>query len=342
MRSFNRVCVAAAALAMCGRLAAGDVRLEGIDIEQFNFGIPSAISGDGQTVVGTVGPGQTAFRWSAPTSAFSTLATGLGQPLATAVSRDGSTIGVNDESTGAYRYRNGTLTPLGPSLDTRYCSANGEVLAGVNANGGWIWSAASGYQALSNVGVFRGTPDGATLVGTSGSRAAIRHPDGTITLLPSGSAYARGDDISIDGRIVAGTVGIAGSRVYRWIDSVPEPIPTIPGISTGSMWVGGMSADGNVLFGGFTASGPGGGAWLWTPALGTVNLRTYLQSIGVGVGGFVFVDGHDVSDDGLSFVGRYGAGGASFYLHFDSLPIPTPGSAIPLFLLGLAAVRRRR
>lgn len=347
MRSVSQVCAVAAALALGGPIALGAVRLEAIDLDAFNFGIPFAISGDGQTVVGTAGVPQTAFRWSAATSVFSPISTPFPQPLATAVSYDGSTIGINSASDVlAYRLRNGTLTPLGPANDVRYCSSDGEMLGGPGSgSAGWIWTSSAGYQALSNFTVYRGTPDGKTLCGYSSNRAALRASTGVVTLLPllTGSTGSRADDISADGRIVGGTVGGAGGqRVYRWVDLSPEVIPRVPGISSGSMWINGMSTDGNVLFGGFTGGPPGGGAWLWTPALGTVNLRTYLQSLGVDVGGFVFVDGQDVSDDGLSFVGRYGAGGAAFYLHFDALPIPAPASAIPLTALGLALGRRRR
>lgn len=329
----------------------GAIRLEAIDTLEFSFAVGLGISGDGNTVVGSLGAPQTAFRWSAATSETLriVLPASFTQPLAHVCSYDGSTIGVSNGTVATYRFRNvlspgrdDNLRPLGGSGDVRFCSDDGEVLAGGSGSGGWRWSSAVGLETFSNFTVWSATPNGVVLAGQSSSQAAVRDATGTVRLLPipsGATGMGIADEISANAVIVAGTVG---TQCYRWVNDVPSLIPTVPGLAVSAMRVQGMSDSGDVILGSFGTTSGGRGIWLWTPALGTVNLRTYLQSRGVNVGGFAFIDGVDISSDGLAILGSYGAAGA-FYLRFDTLPIPAPSAAIPCVLgLGLMASRRRR
>lgn len=319
--------------------AHASIRLESIDVGEATYGIPLGISGNGQTVAGVAGTNQRAFTWSSLDASISLLSTDFASPAARATSYDGNVVGVNSGETSAYRYGDGAFTYLGPSIDIKFCSANGGVLAGIGRNAGWQWSESRGYELLSNFLPYGGLPNGEQLVGTSSGRAAIRDANGNVTLLsqvgPPDSSN-RAEDISSDGRVVVGT---GSGLVYRWFDGLPTQLPPVNGSEAAWMSVGGMSADGNVIVGRF--SGAGNGAWLWTPALGTVNLRTYLQSRGVNVSGFAFTEATDVSDDGLSITGWYGVA-FPYYLHFDSLSVPTPSSVTLVALASVISTSRRR
>lgn len=343
-RSRSVVSTFAVGLLAASSCTQGDIRLEDVDLAGFNFGIPFGISGDGNTVVGSLGSPQTAFSWSALNSETTPLSAPFVQPLGSVASFDGGTLGINGGNNTAYRYRNGSFMSLGPSLDITVCSSDGELLAGRGSTGGWVWSSSNGYQTMPSFSVFGGSSSGSILVGSSNGSAATRASNGTITNLPlpMGASPLLAIDASLDGSVVTGYGSVNGiGRAIRWVNSVPQPLPQVAGFENFNMHVNGMSDDGNVIFGGYSGSGGVPGVWLWTPALGTVNLRTYLQSRGVNVGGFLFLDGMDVSADGHAFTGRYGTGGV-FYLRFDTLPIPAPSAAIPLFASALMLGRRRR
>ncbi|GEM_PF-3391555 len=87
-------------------------------------------------------------------------------------------------------------------------------------------------------------------------------------------------------------------------------------------------------------------AFLWTPALGMVDLQTYLPTLGIDLTNWTLTNAIAVSDDGRTIVGRGG---------YDAVPgpggniglgwvvtIPSPTAAPGLVFAGLLTLARRR
>jgi uncharacterized membrane protein len=144
-----------------------------------------------------------------------------------------------------------------------------------------------------------------------------------------------------DGSIVAGnyTESDGWSHVFRWTATEGmQPIPDAP--NTARTIVYGMSDNGNAIVG---AAGNNAYsiACLWTPSLGTVNLNTYLTSIGISrPAGWTLTSAEGISADGMTIVGRAQYGVESYASW--TVTLPSPSTAALLLLAAPLSLRRRR
>lgn len=337
--------VVVALLAPClASSAHAAIRAELIDFQGYQAASIYAMSGDGQSVFARLNnAAPPVVQWSAQSAELVPIAWFNDYATSFCSSFTGNsfayTVSTNNTST-AYRFFNSGVTAIGPSTAIRVCSDDGNTLAGTNNGQGWLWTKNSGYRAFTSFDVYGGSSNGQFLVGRAGTLPAVRTELGGATAIPrpsnNTSSWA-GLRISTNGAVVSGN---ADNRACRWVNLVPELLPLVPGLPNGAMSVSDMSDDGSIIVGRVT-SGATFATWLWTPALGTVNLRSYLQSQGVPVGGLVPTEIHSLSNDGLSICGLSGVA-SPFYVHFDSLPVPSPsGSVVILFGVFVSARRRR-
>ncbi|MFO0837161.1 MAG: hypothetical protein U1D55_01435 [Phycisphaerae bacterium] len=294
------------------------------------------VSADGSVVVGDSGPafGGVGFRWTLAggMQGLGTLAGGT-YSFAPGVSGDGAVVtGWGDSTDGQRAYRwtiagmenigalPGAVQALGSAAN-----ADGSVLVGVSGapNGyrAYRWTRAGGMEDL---GVLPGgaTPaisfgygvnaDGSVVVGDGyapngdvafrWTRAGGMQNLGT---LPGGT-FSYGYAVSADGLVVVGdSDSLDGDIAYRWTDAEGmTPLGTLP-VPFDYMVSNGVNADGSVIVGATSAFFPDGTghAWLWTAALGLVDLNTYLPTLGIDLTGWTLIDAGGVSADGQTIVG---------------------------------------
>ncbi|MFN0010685.1 MAG: hypothetical protein ACKVS8_03475 [Phycisphaerales bacterium] len=265
-----------------------------IDLGVFNGGSifqAFGISGNGGLIAGFANQqfvGPRAVQWTAGSGVQYVGSAGAlpghGFGLATGVSGDGTTIvGSSDNGAGtgrAFRWTSGQgMADLGtlPGFNEAYAHAvnsDGTVVVGTHAPASILnndrrafrWTLAQGLQDL---GTFpQGTPT-----------------DGTC--------------VSADGSIVAGPASGPGltNTFFRW--TAATGMVAVAGFPGGiNPSPKGMSADGSVIVG-----MAGNGAFLWTPCLGSVNLQTYLPTLGINLTGWTLSAATGISADGSAICG---------------------------------------
>jgi probable HAF family extracellular repeat protein len=295
----------------------------------------SAVSADGSVVVGYGDNGATdftAFRWSAG-GGFQQLGNlpGGSQSLAYDVSADGAVVvGQANTDTGtvrglhAFRWTAATglqdlgTLPGGTQSLANNVSADGSVVAGFAAapagDRAFRWTAAGGLQPIAPLaGDTRTTgiglsADGSTVVGYSASRT--------------------------DG---------ADNVAFRWTAATgTQLIPAPAGVpADAAAFAAAVSGDGNAVVGNVLVSAAAYRPFLWTPALGTVDLNAYLPTIGVDLTGWTLHSVTDISDDGTAILG-YGTHDGRPDEAFLVTGVPEPaGAALVFTLAGLATCGRR-
>lgn len=326
----------------------------------------SGVSGDGTVVAATIDPfgNSSAHRWT--NAGFTDLGSLPGSAPAYAtsvegVSRDGTAlIGgtfYTDDTARAYRWTtsggmqdlgllDGGVAAVGTGL-----SGDGSVATGVAFDAdfnavAFRWTSTTGMQSLgtlpggSSAMGNRVSADGSTIVGFSdtpeGTRA-FRWTNGggmtALALMDSGDTSANAFGINGDGSIIA---GFSGSRPVVWINGVPQDLGVIPGDTNAIAYA--LSDDGSVV-GGSRFIGFDPRATLWTASLGTVDLNSYLPTIGIDLTGWTLEYTRGVSFDGTTLVGEGTFNGT---MRGWVVTIPTPGTASLLAFGGLMASRRRR
>lgn len=198
-------------------------------------------------------------------------------------------------------------------------------LSGVEDIGGTfgIWSVATAVNA-----------DGSSIVGnrffhtSSGppyvdqhyraARFGVGDPQ-PLAVLHSSNPRSEAADLSADGSIICGSAGgvCGGSRAVRWWTwgccEVAEDLgvvagwPNSPG-SCPSYSAKSISADGRIIVGDAGTS-PVSGSWeymafVWTSALGMVDLNALLKAQGVDMGDTVLVTANAISGDGTCIIGK--------------------------------------
>lgn len=277
---FLAACCGASALATHGHAATFDrIALPGVNIA------PEALSADGESLVGWMGPIQTAeaFRWRT-TGGFTQIGDlpgGTTWTRAMGISADGSVVvgqGSSDRGYEAFQWTEATGTlPLGD-------------LPGGEFN--------SGALAVSD--------DGTTVVGAGrpafGSREAFRiAPTGIMGLgdLPGGAFSSIAFDVSADGSVVVGSSEVSGGFVpgveaFRWTQGGMQGLGQLDGgfYSTAN----GVSANGLVVVGeGLTDGGARREAFRWTTERGMEPLEN--------LAGGIHASANGVSADGSVIVG---------------------------------------
>jgi probable HAF family extracellular repeat protein len=342
----------------------------------------SSISGDGSVVAGGCyyPDGHTrAFRWtsSGGMQDLGVLPGDLGA-YGLGVSGDGSTVVgqsvAADGNDHAFRWTSGggmqDLGFLPGATWADACGTSGDGSAAVGSyctsDGflrGYLWTSAGGMQDL---GVWPGgynssadaiSGDGSTVAGSSG--AGVNH---TIAFRWTSSGgmedlgalseepfwFSAATATNRDGSVVAGCSYVdngdntASCRAFRWTaDGGMQNLGILPG-QIGS-WANAISGDGSVLAGACTVDG-----WsihrpfLWTAALGMVDLNGYFASLGVDLAGWTLVDAKGLSADGSAMTGWGIYNGEQRAWLVSGLPVPEPATAALLGLAVLCAFRLRR
>jgi probable HAF family extracellular repeat protein len=167
------------------------------------------------------------------------------------------------------------------------CLWDGGIYQDLGVLPGSAWSEARGLSENGQVAA------GFSSVGND--RKPVRWVNGVIQ--PLGypqlrSGWAAG--VSVDGRIIAGTVQTLWGETFavRWVDGAPQTLGRLPDYS----FVGGIAADGQ------TVVGEGGfRAFRWTPTRGLEDLNRAFRQL---VGNSVLEYAYAVSSDGRYIVGQ--------------------------------------
>jgi len=256
------------------------------------FSSSQGVSADGSVVVGgsSSADGQRAFRW---TSAGGMVSLG--------------TLPKNTSSSAHGVSSNG-LVVVGKSTHPR----NGDRAFRWTSTGGMASLGTLRHGSYSEAWAVSG--DGSVVAGLSGSgngdRAFRWTSSGMKDLGPALSRNNTRGDISSNGSVVVGTTGISYSdpitsdRACRWTVTSMLVLGTLqPGWGS---WATGVNWDGSMVVGSSgseLAPGNARRAFFWTPALGMVDLNTYLPAIGIHLNGWTLVEADAISDDGTIIVG---------------------------------------
>jgi len=283
-----------------------------------NYSWPSAVSGDGSTVVGestdSNGNNQ-AMRWTAGGGMQGLGFIGTGSySYAQAVSADGSTVvgqstnsmgngeafrwtsaggmlGLGFIGTGNYSYANGVSADGSTVVGTsRNSSNNTEAFRWTSTGGmlglGFLSTVVSSYSSANGV-----SADGSTVVGasrnSSNNTEAFRWTStGGMQGLGylSGGNYSSATAISADGSTVAGTSqnNLGNSEAFHWTSA--GGMQRLGFIGTDYIsWASAISADGKVVVGSSRAFLSNTNAFRWSTTAGMQSIPQWLSAAGVTV-----------------------------------------------------------
>ncbi|MCC6228478.1 MAG: hypothetical protein IT432_04545 [Phycisphaerales bacterium] len=155
----------------------------------------------------------------------------------------------------------------------------------------------------------------------------------------AGGSISLAFGISGDGSIVTGSGDSAiGTRAFRWTSGGgTQSLGSVSGFDFSEGY--GISGNGQSIVGG-CGGASSAIAFLWTPALGMVDLNTYLPTLGVDLTGWTLNIARGISADGsvIAGDGTFNGEARSFVVS----NVPAPGAAVLLGSGGLVAARRRR
>ncbi len=325
-----------------------------------SYAYASAISANGQAVTGysNSSAGQRAFRWTSGGGLqdLGILAGFASSSAGFALSADGAVVTGNSSAPGgsvgrAFRWTAATgmqnLGVLGTGSGSagRAVSADGSIIAGFSYSAGFNggtamrWTAATGMQSLGVVGSNAAaiSADGSAIVGTNldaGYSRAFRStiPGGFqhLSILP-GADSAEGLATSTDGSSVVGNSGDQFNLTYlhavRWTSGGIQDLGVL-GDSDFS-YAYGVNADGSVVVGTSTLPDDGDHAFLWTSALGMVDLNSYLPAIGLDLTGWSLSVATGISANGSALVGNGTFNGATRAFLITGIPNPPPSPCYP-------------
>jgi probable HAF family extracellular repeat protein len=251
----------------------------------------SGISGSGAFIAGGSGfdGGNHAFRWSVSDGVMADIGELPGGSFHSssghAISTDGNTVVGNSYSAIGYRaFRWRTVggieslgeLPGGFNSDARAVSADGSVVTGLAdsplGTRAFRWTSALGMQSLGII------PNASTSYGWA---------------------------ISADGGVIVGKCDPFGvTSAMRWTAATGmQSLGLLPGSPYSSAQ--GVSADGSIVVG--VSALPGFSAYhgfMWTSALGMVDLNTYLPTLGLNLTGWTLSQAIAISADGTAITGH--------------------------------------
>jgi probable HAF family extracellular repeat protein len=343
---------------------------------------PLALSADGTTVVGQVTNSSgvaRAFRWTAGTG-VQDIGAGVAtaQSAAAGVNGDGSVIvgsyGVSPDQ--AFRWTASTGSqdlgslPGGSSSSANSVSANGSIVVGSATDAttfhSFRWTTATGIQALPNaagfdysLGASGISADGSVIVGTNGNKggaANIDHAyrytdaDGYQDLgVQPGFTRSVARAVSGDGQTVIGFSQLfpppSGSGAvigaFRWT-AATGLVPLFLDDETYSV-ADAVTFDGSRIVGTSTASA-GPRAVMWTSRIGSVDLNTYLPTLGVNLTGWNLNEATGISSDGsvISGYGTFNGVEAGWIVSTNAVPEPSTGFLSVIAAVVIGGGRRRR
>ncbi|MDX2148958.1 MAG: hypothetical protein SFZ23_15690 [Planctomycetota bacterium] len=357
------VCLAAAAgmLAAVSGVSAQSITSIGLP-PGGSFSSASAVSANGSVVAANVDMAS-AYRWTSSGLVSIGSLPGAFATSAEDISSDGSVIvgGVflssPEETVRAHRWTSsGGMQDLGlPS------GGVASVALGVSGDGNTVtgysfdvdfnttafrWTSGDGMRSL---GTLPGATtsegrkvsrDGGTIIGIAGTPNGDRafawtQSEGMqdLGLLSPGDGASSAWGVNADGTVVAGS---SGTNAVIWVNGVAQNIGMLPGATNAIAYT--LSDDGS-LVGGYSFFGFEATATLWSQALGTVDLNTYLPTLGVDLTGWELDYTRDISADGTTIVGEGLFNGEP---RGWVVTIPAPGATSMLGIAGLVAARRRR
>ncbi|MDX2132959.1 MAG: hypothetical protein SFY69_12995 [Planctomycetota bacterium] len=279
------------------------------------------------------------------------------------INEDGSVIvgsaflAVPEETVRAHRWTSSGglqdlgVVPGGTASIGGGVSGDGTIVTGVSFdvdfNGiAFRWTSAGGMQSIGTVpgGTTsegrRVSRDGSTIIGVAGTpegdRAFAWTQSGgmqNLGLLSPGDSGSSAFGVNGDGTVVA---GFSGSTATIWTNGVAQDIGMLPGADLSIAYT--LSDDGS-LVGGYSFFGQDPVATLWSQALGTVDLNTYLPTLGIDLTGWELDYTRDISSDGTTIVGDGLFNGEP---RGWVVTIPSPGTAAMLGVGGLMVARHRR
>lgn len=277
------------------------------------------------------------------------------------ISQDGAT--TVGGAPAAYSLNGGPLQQLVNGVDAFAANANGTVIVGMDekpdgATQSARWTTNGSAQEL---GILHGgststaygvSADGNTVVGSSGESDVPQNEEHAFVWtsqtgmqqLPDGSDGALAYGISGDGNVIFGATYETGSPVMwtrdpfipnTWLEN-GLPLPNLPpGTSPPTRAAVSSNFDGSVIVGGET-----GPAFIWTSSMGSVDLKTYLESLGISDSAFdggILGSAH-ISADGTTIAGRidFAGGGVGYYI--ATVPEPSTGVLVLTGLMSAAAI----
>lgn len=230
-------------------------------------------------------------------------------------------------------------------------SGDGNVVTGVSFDmefsaAAFRWTSTNGMQPIGTLPGGTSSEgrkvsrDGSTIIGIAGTpdgdRAFAWTESGGMQSLGLFSPADSGSSawgVNADGTVVAGT---SGTNAVIWTNGIAQSIGMLPGATNAIAFT--LSDDGS-LVGGYSFFGFEATATLWSQALGTVDLNTYLPTLGVDLTGWELDYTRDISTDGTTIVGEGVFNGAP---RGWVVTIPAPGAAAMLGIGGLVGAGRRR
>lgn len=335
---------------------------------------PSGLSADGTIVVGNATSSTgvlRAFRWTASTGAQDL---GPSDPAVNSFSQGvssngsvvvGATYGSSGQ-TSAFRWTSATgmqdigLLSAGSAAQANGVSADGSVVVGAastssNVSLSFRWTAATGMQALPVQSGF-----------ASGSASGVS-ADGLVTVgysTPSGSDGCRGDraycyttaggyqnlgvlpgfdrsyasNVSGDGNTVIGGSQLlpvffepSQIRATRW--TAAGGLQDISLVGDNSAGASAASFDGSRIVG-----SSGDRAFLWTSTLGSVDLNTYLPTLGLDLSGWHLGIATAISADGSVIAGAGEFNGEQAGWIVSGIAVPEPSTLLIAALGGIALI----
>ncbi len=369
---YSPICVVRPTPVMCLAAAAGLMTMvSGVSAQSItSIGMPpggsfssaNAVSANGSVVAATIDM-TSAYRWTSSGLVSIGLLPGAYATSAEDISSDGSVIVGSvffdspEETVRAHRWTSsGGMQDLGlpaggvASVGTGV-SGDGNVVTGYSFDAdfnttAFRWTSGGGMQSIGTLP--GGTTsegrkvsrDGSTIIGIAGTPQGDRaiawtESDGmqSLGLLSPDDSGSSAWGVNANGTIVAGS---SGSNAVIWVNGVVQNIGMLSGATNAIAYT--LSDDGS-LVGGYSFFGHDATATLWSQALGTVDLNTYLPTIGVDLTGWELDYTRDISADGTTIIGD---GLFNGELRSWVVTIPSPGPVALLGLSGLLAARRRR
>ncbi|MBL9000643.1 MAG: hypothetical protein JNK25_05850 [Phycisphaerae bacterium] len=327
-----------------------------------SFSGANAVNASGSAVAANVDMAS-AYRWTSAGLVGLGLLPGAYATSAEDISSDGSVIvggmffDSPEETARAHRWTSAGglqdlgVLPGGVASVASGVSGDGNMVTGLSFDvdfntTAFRWTSGGGMQSLGTLP--GGTTsegrkvsrDGGTIIGMAGTSAGDRAFAWTqssgmqnLGLLSPEDGASSAWGVNANGTVVAGT---SGTNAVIWINGVAQNIGMLPGASNAIAFT--LSDDGS-LVGGCSFFGFEATATLWSQTLGTVDLNTYLPTLGVDLTGWELDYTRDISSDGTTIVGE---GVFNGELRGWVVTIPSPGATALLGIGGLMAARRRR
>lgn len=357
------MCIAAVAGLLASASGASAQSITSIGVPSGgSFSSAYAVNGNGSVVAANVDMAS-GYRWTSSGFVSLGLLPGAFATSAEDINSDGSVIvgGVffdsPEETVRAHRWtsagglQNLGVLPGGVASVASGVSGDGDIVTGYSFDvdfniAAFRWTDGGGMQPIGTLpgGVSsegrKVSRDGSTIIGVSGTAEGDRAFAWTqgggmqnLGVLSPGDDASSAWGVSADGSVVAGS---SGSNAVIWTNGVAQDIGMLPGATNAIAYT--LSDDGS-LVGGYSFFGFEATATIWSQALGTVDLNSYLPTLGIDLTGWELDYTRDISADGTTIVGEGVFNGEP---RGWVVTIPAPGATAMLGIGGLMAVRRRR